>query len=27
LDSNKQENIDLNLFLKTFSALNKAPSN
>ena len=27
LDSNKQENMDLNLFLKTFSALNKAPSN
>ena len=27
LDSNKQENIDLNLFLKTFSALNKASSN
>jgi threonyl-tRNA synthetase len=26
LDSNKQENMDLNLFLKTFSALNKAPS-
>ena len=24
LDSNKQENMDLNLFLKTFSALNKA---
>ena len=23
LDSNKQENMDLNLFLKTFSALNK----
>ena len=27
LDSNKQENMKLNLFLKTFSALNKAPSN
>jgi len=27
LDSNKQENMDLNLFLKTFSALNKASSN
>ena len=27
LDSNKQENMDLNLFLKTFSALNKAASN
>ena len=27
MDSNKQENMDLNLFLKTFSALNKAPSN
>jgi threonyl-tRNA synthetase len=27
LDSNKQENMELNLFLKTFSALNKAPSN
>jgi threonyl-tRNA synthetase len=26
LDSNKQENMDLNLFLKTFSALNKASS-
>jgi threonyl-tRNA synthetase len=26
MDSNKQENMDLNLFLKTFSALNKAPS-
>ncbi len=26
LDSNKQENMDLELFLKTFSALNKAPS-
>jgi len=26
LDSNKQENMELNLFLKTFSALNKAPS-
>ena len=26
LDSNKQENMDLNLFLKNFSALNKAPS-
>ncbi|MDA7771041.1 threonine--tRNA ligase [Candidatus Pelagibacter sp.] len=27
LASNKQENMDLNLFLKTFSALNKASSN
>ncbi|WP_440635154.1 threonine--tRNA ligase [Candidatus Pelagibacter sp. HIMB1746] len=27
LDSNKQENMDINLFLKTFSALNKASSN
>ncbi|MDC1126274.1 threonine--tRNA ligase [Candidatus Pelagibacter sp.] len=27
LDSKKQENMDLNLFLKTFSALNKASSN
>ena len=27
LDSNEQENMDLNLFLKTFSALNKASSN
>ncbi|MDA8937404.1 threonine--tRNA ligase [Candidatus Pelagibacter sp.] len=27
LDSNKQENMDLNLFLKTFSALNKASLN
>ena len=27
LDSNKQENMGLNLFLKTFSALNKASSN
>ena len=27
LDFNKQENMDLNLFLKTFSALNKASSN
>ena len=26
LDSNKQENMDLDLFLKTFSALNKALS-
>tara|TARA_A100001234_G_scaffold217941_1_gene226115 strand:- start:820 stop:2739 length:1920 start_codon:yes stop_codon:yes gene_type:complete len=26
LDSKKQENMELNLFLKTFSALNKAPS-
>jgi threonyl-tRNA synthetase len=26
LDSNKQENMDLTLFLKTFSALNKIPS-
>ncbi len=26
LDSNKQENMDLNLFLKTFSALNKVSS-
>ena len=27
LDTNKQENMELNLFLETFSALNKAPSN
>jgi threonyl-tRNA synthetase len=27
LDTNKQENMELNLFLKTFAALNKAPSN
>jgi len=27
LDSNKQENMELNLFLNTFSALNKASSN
>ena len=27
LDSNKQENMDLKIFLKTFSALNKASSN
>jgi len=27
LDSNKQENIDLNLFIKKISALSKAPSN
>ena len=27
LDTNKQENMELNLFLKTFSALNKASSN
>ena len=27
LDSNKQENMELNLFLKKFSALSKAPSN
>ena len=27
LDSNKQENMELDLFLKTFSALNKASSN
>jgi threonyl-tRNA synthetase len=27
LDSIKQENMELNLFLKTFSALNKTPSN
>ena len=27
LDTNKQENMDLKLFLKKFSALNKAPSN
>jgi len=27
LNTNKQENMDLNLFLKTFSALNKASSN
>ena len=26
LDTNKQENMELNLFLKNFSALNKAPS-
>ena len=26
LDSNKQENMELNKFLKTFSALNKASS-
>jgi threonyl-tRNA synthetase len=26
LDSNKQENMELNKFLSTFSALNKAPS-
>ena len=26
LDSNKQENMDLNLFLETYAALNKAPS-
>merc|ERR1712086_22385 len=26
LDTNKQENMELNLFLKKFSALNKAPS-
>ena len=26
LDSNKQENMELNSFLKKFSALNKAPS-
>ena len=26
LDSNKQENMDLNLFLKKYSALNKASS-
>ena len=26
LDSNKQENMELNIFLKKFSALNKAPS-
>ena len=26
LDSNKQENMDLNKFLKKYSALNKAPS-
>ena len=27
LDSNKQENMDIEKFLKTFSALNKASSN
>ena len=27
LDSNKQENMDLNLFLKKYSALNKVNSN
>jgi len=27
LDSNKQENMEIDLFLKTFSALNKASSN
>ena len=27
LDSDKQENMELKLFLKTFSALNKVPSN
>ena len=27
LDSNKQENMEINLFLKNFSALSKAPSN
>jgi threonyl-tRNA synthetase len=27
LDTNKQENMELNLFIKNFSALNKAPSN
>ena len=27
LNTNKQENMELNLFLKKFSALNKAPSN
>ena len=27
LDTNKQENMELNLFLKKFSALNKASSN
>ena len=27
LDSTKQENMELNIFLKTFSALNKASSN
>ncbi|MDA9157904.1 threonine--tRNA ligase [Candidatus Pelagibacter sp.] len=27
LDTNKQENMELNLFLKTFSAINKASSN
>ena len=26
LDSNKQENMDLNIFLETYAALNKAPS-
>ena len=27
LDSNKQENMELNSFIKTYSALNKASSN
>ena len=27
LDTNKQENMELNSFIKTFSALNKASSN
>jgi len=27
LDSNKQENMNIDLFIKKFSALNKAPSN
>jgi threonyl-tRNA synthetase len=27
LDSNKQENMDLKIFVKNFSALSKAPSN
>ena len=27
LDSNKQENMELNTFLKKFTALSKAPSN
>ena len=27
LDSNKQENMDLKIFIKNFSALNKTPSN
>ena len=27
LDSNKQENMDLNLFIKKYSALNQASSN